>query len=120
MSEEYLDLIEKLHKTLDDASVPCAKGVVCDDPECNSLLQHRIGWLIAELAAERARKARGKTWLSEPVERLTIFLIKQKLRARLAVLDPESYDAGRITTAIEGLEDAVRAIRGLDKLRRKS
>jgi len=39
---------QAIHEMLLRAGVPVATGAACDDPECQSQLQHRVGWLLDE------------------------------------------------------------------------
>lgn len=44
--EHYREIVEQAHKLLDQAGVPSAVGAECDDPDCQSLLIHRLKTLL--------------------------------------------------------------------------
>jgi len=61
---------QAIHEMLLRAGVPVAMGAACDDPECQSQLQHRVGWLLDERDRLRAALDTIGEMAREPAERL--------------------------------------------------
>jgi hypothetical protein len=49
---------QEAHAVLDAASVPTAVRATCDDPNCKTMLGHRVRWAVAEIARFRAEAAK--------------------------------------------------------------
>ena len=68
LSGAAAELFGQAHAILDEMGIERAEGKTCDDPDCNSMLIHRLKELQSELPALVAEVARLRAAL-EQVER---------------------------------------------------
>lgn len=100
--------VKEAHARLDVAGIPKAEGHACDDPNCNTLLGHRVATLVGQLTVARVERDKA----NEPRLSDDSVALLRKLREAIDHGDASIFEPSNYNQFSQTIEAAIHAAEG--------